>query len=27
LRQIHFEEIFGDEDEPIARFVIEYEKN
>lgn len=26
LRQIHFEEMFGDEDEPIARFVIEYEK-
>ncbi len=27
LQQIHFEEMFGDEEEPIKRFVIEYEKN
>jgi SAM-dependent methyltransferase len=26
LRQIHFEEMPGDEEEPIKRFVIEYEK-
>ena len=26
LKQIHFEEMLGDEDEPIARFIIEYEK-
>lgn len=27
LKPIHFEEMFGDEDEPIKRFIIEYEKN
>ncbi len=26
LRQIHFEEMLGDEEEPIKRFVVEYEK-
>lgn len=26
LRQIHFEEMLGDEDEPIKRFVVEYER-
>jgi len=26
LRQIHFEEMFGDEDEPVKRFVVEYER-
>lgn len=26
LRQIYFEEMLGDEDEPIKRFVIEYER-
>jgi SAM-dependent methyltransferase len=26
LRQIHFEEMWGDEEEPIKRFVVEYEK-
>jgi len=27
LKQIHFEEMFGDEEPPIKRFVVEYEKN
>jgi len=27
LKQSSFEEMFGDEDEPIKRFVVEYEKN
>ncbi len=27
LQQIHFEEMFGDEEDPIKRFVVEYEKN
>lgn len=27
LKEIYFEEMLGDEDEPIKRFVIEYEKN
>ena len=27
LNQIYFEEMFGDEDEPIKRFVLEYRKN
>jgi SAM-dependent methyltransferase len=26
LKQIHFEEMFGDEDEPIVRFIVEYER-
>lgn len=26
FKQINFEEMFGDEDEPIKRFVVEYEK-
>jgi len=26
LRQIHFEEMLGDEDEPVKRFVVEYER-
>lgn len=26
FRQTHFEEMFGDEEEPIRRFVVEYEK-
>ena len=26
LKQINFEEMFGDEDEPIKRFVVEYER-
>jgi SAM-dependent methyltransferase len=26
LRQIHFEEMWGDEDEPVKRFVVEYER-
>jgi SAM-dependent methyltransferase len=26
LKQIHFEEMFGDEDEPVKRFVVKYEK-
>ncbi len=27
LKQIHFEEMFGDEEEPMRRFVVEYEKS
>ena len=27
LKQIHFEEMFGDEEEPIKRFVVEYERS
>ena len=27
FRQTRFEEMFGDEEEPIARFVVEYERN
>lgn len=27
LRQFHFEEMLGDEEEPIKRFVVEYERN
>ena len=26
LKQTNFEEMFGDEDEPIRRFVVEYER-
>ncbi|HEY0429905.1 MAG TPA: class I SAM-dependent methyltransferase [Pyrinomonadaceae bacterium] len=26
LKQLHFEEMLGDEDEPIVRFVVEYER-
>jgi SAM-dependent methyltransferase len=26
LRQIHFEEMLGDEEEPVRRFVVEYER-
>jgi SAM-dependent methyltransferase len=26
LRQIHFEEMWGDEEEPVKRFVVEYER-
>lgn len=26
LKQVHFEEMLGDEEEPIRRFVVEYEK-
>ena len=26
LKQTHFEEMLGDEDEPIRRFVVEYSK-
>ena len=26
LRQIHFEEMFGDEEEPVRRFVVEYQR-
>lgn len=26
LRQIHFEEMLGDEDEPVKRFVVEYQR-
>lgn len=26
LRQVHFEEMLGDEEEPIKRFVVEYER-
>lgn len=26
LKQTHFEEMYGDEEEPIKRFVIEYER-
>jgi hypothetical protein len=26
FKQTHFEEMFGDEEEPIKRFVVEYEK-
>ena len=27
LKQINFEEMWGDEDEPVKRFVVEYERS